>query len=255
MNTIRAIVMTCDRFRTLTDHMIFKYQQLWPDHPFRFRVPYQELGPTIETENVEYKKAPTDIKATVLTLLNDLDDEELVYWCIDDKYPIRIDVPRIDGIFRWLIQENSSMISGILFCRCRRMWDDRFLTGQAIVDDMKNVYLEKRGYAQIWIHQFLRVKVLRHLFESFPDIIPVPRSMDEFKKRCKKPPSHRMFVSRENCAVFGESTSHGILTRNCHQSISENSLALPVWFSETTADEIIMGTLDDGRQPMGEDRM
>lgn len=224
--------------------MIFKYAQLWPDHPFHFRVPYQELGPTPARGTVEYKKSPAGIKETVLTLLEDLDDDEMVYWCIDDKYPIKLDVPRIDAMLRWLSVADASAVSGILFCRCRKMWDSRFLTEATIVDDVENVYLERKGYAQIWLHQFLRVKVLRYLFESFPDFIPAARAMDEFKKRVKKPASHRVFVSQQNAAVLGESTSYGVLTRNCQRSMVENGLALPDWGSGSTNEEIVMGDLD-----------
>src|SRR5262245_11358604 len=31
---IKAIVLTCDRFRAITRHLILKYERLWPDHPF-----------------------------------------------------------------------------------------------------------------------------------------------------------------------------------------------------------------------------
>lgn len=223
--------------------MIFKYAQLWPGHPFRFRVPYQELSPTMAS-GVEYKKSPAGIKATVLTLLDDLDDEEVVYWCIDDKYPIKLDVRRIDAMRRWLSLQESAMVSGILFCRCRKMWHSRFLTELTIVDDAGNAYLERKTYAQIWLHQFVRVKVLRYLFESFPDFIPAARIMDELKERVEKPASHRVFVSSQNAAVFGESTSYGVLTQNCHRSILENGLALPTWGSTTTNEEIVMGRLD-----------
>ena len=241
---MKAIVLSCDRFRAVTDHMIFKYAQLWPGHPFRFRVPYQQLGPTTGAGLFEYKKSPAGIKATVLTLLDDLDDEEMIYWCIDDKYPIKLDVRRIEATLRWLSLEPAATVSGILFCRCRNMWDSRFLTEAVIADDGENVYLERKGYAQIWLHQFLRVKVLRFLFESFPDVIPVAGAMDQLKKYVRKPASHRVFVSHQNAAVFGESTQHGILTRNCHRSIVENGLALPPWGTTTTNEEIVMGALD-----------
>ena len=157
MESVKAIVMTCDKYRALNDHMIFKYAQLWPNHPFHFRVPYQELAPTMATDKVEYKKTPIHIKSTVLTLLDDLDDEELIYWCIDDKYPVKINRPRIEKIYQWLAKEKASAVSGILFCRCRRMWDNKYLTGQTIVDDLKNVYIERKGYEQIWIHQTQKI--------------------------------------------------------------------------------------------------
>src|SRR5436309_2291082 len=30
---IKAIVLTCDRWRAITRHVILKYERLWPDHP------------------------------------------------------------------------------------------------------------------------------------------------------------------------------------------------------------------------------
>ncbi len=242
---MKAIVLTCDRFRAVTDHMIGRYAKLWPDHPFRFRVPYQELGPTAAAETVDYKKSPLRIKATVLTLLEDLDGEEMVYWCIDDKYPIKLDVPRIGGMLRWLAGESASTVSGILFCRCRKMLDSRFLTEQTVVDDAEKCLPGKKRICPDMAASVSAGQSIAYLFESFPDSIPAARAMDELKKRVKKPSSHRVFVSRENAAVFGESTSHGVLTQNCHRSILENGLALPDWCSSSTNEEIVMGELDD----------
>jgi len=86
---IRAIVLTCDRYRAVTEHMIFQYDRLWPDHPFVFHVPYQELG-GVDTEQVKYFPTPSDIKGTVLRLLTQIDEEEWIYWCVDDKYPLLV---------------------------------------------------------------------------------------------------------------------------------------------------------------------
>jgi hypothetical protein len=241
---VKAIVLTFDRNRAVTDHMIFKYAEVWPNHPFHFRVPYQQLAPTMAPDVVEYRKSPEAIKATVLTLLEDLGDEEIVYWCIDDKYPINFKVQAIEGIHGWLAKVAPAEVSGVLFCRCRAMLNDRYLTGRIIVDDSGRTYLERNGYEQIWIHQFLRVKVLRHLFESFPDEIPIARALDQLKTQVVKPPTHRIYVSSPNLAVFGESTLHGALTPNCHSSILQSGLALPPWFTHTTPNEVVMGALD-----------
>ena len=40
---IKAIVLTWDRSRAITDHMILQYERLWPDHPFVFHIPFQNL--------------------------------------------------------------------------------------------------------------------------------------------------------------------------------------------------------------------
>lgn len=222
--------------------MMMKYDQLWPEHPFRFRIPYQNAFPAVVSGNQEYVKTPENIKSTVLSLLEDLDDEEFIYWCLDDKYPIELDVERVEGIYNWIKSEEAKEVDGILFCRCRRMWDQRYLTAISKLDKSNFKYLERRGYEQIWIHQFIRVKVLRYLFESFPDEIPSAKLMDEYKRKLAKPESHRIFVCEDNYTRFGESTSRGKLTKNCHQSILESGLDLPSWYSGATDKEILIGS-------------
>ena len=50
---MKAIVLTFDRHRAITQHLMLQYQRLWPDHPFRFRIPYQHLHAP-DTERAEY---------------------------------------------------------------------------------------------------------------------------------------------------------------------------------------------------------
>lgn len=237
---ITAIVLTCDRYRSLTEHMILQYARLWPDHPFVFRIPYQETRPTAASRR-EFVRSPVPIKATVATLLADLNDEEWIFWCIDDKYPIALDLARVRDIALWIGELDGSDISGVLFCRCRKMLKREYLKPHAVRDPRGRVYLERTGYEQIWIHQFLRVKVLRHLFQQFPDQISRAMEMDHLKARVRLPESHRLLVSQENLAVFGESTSEGVLTQNCYDSIVASRLPLPEWCSGTTGKRIILG--------------
>lgn len=238
---MKAIVLTYDKYRTITDHMIFKYDQLWPNHPFQFMVPFQELSPLMAHNNVDYIKTSRAIKSTIIELLRGMDDEEWIYWCIDDKYPIYLNVPRIESIFQWLLGKNGPKIDGILFCRARQMWNKEFLSGIEIIDNKRNKYLERRDYHQIWIHQFLRVKIIRHLFELFPNEISNAKTMDEIIMSIIKPMSHHMYVSMQNLAIYGESTSRGILTRNCYNSLVENGFNIPAWSKEIASYDIIIG--------------
>ena len=228
---MKAIVLTCDKYLALAEHMIFQYDKLWPGHAFRFRIAYQKLKGK-DSYKLEYKKTPVSIKATVLHLLEDLDDKKWVYWCIDDKYPISLDLKRIRNLASWISNIRSEDISGISFCHGKRL-KEKDLTGRSVRDSEGNVYLELNKYKRIWIHQFVRVKVIRYLFEQFPDVISPAKTMDELKRSAKLPSTHRLFVSKENLAVFGESTSRGMLTENCYKSIIKNKLALPEWFSKT----------------------
>jgi hypothetical protein len=241
MKSIKAIVLTYDKYRSVTDHMIIRYNSLWPKHPFVFRVPFQNATPTLNN-NVEYIQTPSDIKGTVLALISDLDDEELIYWCIDDKYPITLDVQKIEKIYEGLVNENNETCAdAVLFCRCRDMLKEANLFKDKSQHFAGYVIRERRNYNQIWIHQFLKVKVIRALFNAFPDEINPAKVMDDWKDKLDKPAEHRLFVTKDNFAVFGESTTRGHLTKNCYKSMNKYNVTLPDWISEVTEKEIIMG--------------
>ena len=237
MNKIPAIVMTYDRNRVFTNHMIVRYRKIWSDHPFRFHIPYQSL----RGKNSEYQKfvkTSKDIKQTVLTLLEEFDDEEWIYWCIDDKYPISLNI----AVYQQTIDSlTNSFIDGILLCRCRRLIESKnVISGDNTLNTIPIV--ERRNWHQIWIHQFIRVKVLRHLFHGFDKPIAYAKQMDEMKWSVPKLPEHKLFVSQENFSQFGESTVGGLLTQNCMESLRLENLDIPREYGIHEAN-IIMGEL------------
>jgi hypothetical protein len=239
---MKAIVLTYDKYRAVTEHMVWQYGRLWVDHPFCFRIPYQEL-PGENSEQREYVQSPADIRGTVLTLLRDLDDEEWIYWCIDDKYPITLELPRIRKILEW-VEQGLLECDGILFCRCRNMLTESALRTERLQDKFNHIYLRRKNYEQIWIHQFVRVKVIRHLFEQMPDAIGTAKVMDHLKEKVVLPESHRLFVTERNLAVFGESTSRGKLTANCYRSLLAAQLPLPE-IAVAEEQHIVMGEIRD----------
>jgi hypothetical protein len=241
---IKAIVLTFDRYRAITKHLIVQYERLWPDHPFVFHIPYQELG-GVESERIKYFTSPSDIKGTVLHSLADIDDEEWIYWCVDDKYPIQLVSDKIASLISHAMR--SPDVSGLLFCRCGATLDNpkRALYRRQIKNPFGDVYLERRAWFQIWIHQLLRAKVLRHLFTHLPDHIPNAKTMDELKNDVPKLAEYRLFVTKESFAVFGESTQGGVITQNCYESILATGIELPEWFRHPNGHYVTMGKLPD----------
>lgn len=239
---MKAIVLTCDRYRAVTDHMIFKYDQLWPDHPFVFRIPYQELAGE-STNRREYVKTPPAIRPTALGLIADLDDEEWIYWCVDDKYPIQLALEKIRAFVSGI--QDLADASGLLFCRSKallRRADETLFPGER-QDWAGETLLERRGWNQIWIHQMLRVKVVRYLFSQMPEQIASAKLMDHLKDEIPKPPELRLFVTKENFAVFGESTHKGTINQNCYDSIVQTEIELPKWFRRPNGKVVIIGKL------------
>ena len=40
---IKAIVLSCDKYHKITDHMIETYQKLWPTNKLKFLIPWNEI--------------------------------------------------------------------------------------------------------------------------------------------------------------------------------------------------------------------
>jgi len=244
--SVPAIVLTCDRYHPFATHMIRRYEEVWPSHPFIFHVPYQQWP--LEGVRIMTRRTPPAIRATALALLEEFDDETWVYWCIDDKYPIQLVQRPVARLAEAVLSDRLPGVDGVLFCRCRKL-----LLPQHLLEERRDgpggvVLLRRRDYSQIWIHQFLWVKVLRQLFLRFPESIPQAKGMDAMKDRIALPADHRLYVVETNLAVFGESTIHGRVTRNCASSLRALGLGAPPGFEETDTEDL-MGTIGDGPKP------
>lgn len=240
---MKAIVLTYDRNQVITGHMLACYRSLWPDHPFTFRIPCNEtVHERYAPEPAEYILSPPAIRQTVLTLLSDLPDEEWIYWCIDDKYPVQLNLEPIRRIFVDIREGKAEGISGVLFCRARRMLDPDYLTSDRAY--LGGEWLVgRKAYHQIWVHQFVRAGVIRHLFSTFPEVIESAHRMDPMKDSVVKPDHHRLFVTERNLAVFGESTLKGVLTENCAESLAGKGIPYPDWHTGNTSSRSLIGTL------------
>lgn len=197
----------------------------------------------MDTEQVKYLTAPSDIKGTLLHLLTDIDDEEWIYWCVDDKYPIQLVTDKIGTLISHAMR--SPEVDGLLFCRCRATLNNPKLTlfPRKVKNQFGDIYLERKAWFQIWIHQILRAKVLRHLFTHLPDVIPNAKAMDELKNDVPKLAEHRLFVTKENFAVFGESTRRGVVTQNCYESMVTARIEIPEWFRHPDGEYVTLGKL------------
>ncbi len=219
---IPAIVLTCQRYAPLTEHMIDTYDEVWPDHPFLFRLPdgtaMREVAArrpnVVELVATAEGEARGRFRAAVLGLLADLHDDAWVYWCIDDKYPIWLDLPVVRCI-AGALETQPMAVAGLSFARrSSRKWGD---SGRHRLGDL--TFQRRPDYKRIWLHQFLRVKLLRGLFEGFPEVISSAKEMDALHPQRMLPPDQARYEIDLNAAVFGESTHRGLITANCAESL------------------------------------
>ena len=240
---MKALVLTCDRYRTFTENTIAIYSYLWPEHPFTFHIPFQENDdpiPDVLPESVVYFRSPSRLRETVLCLLDDIDNEEFVFWCLDDKYARWINVKFHQRLYRLLIENRLDGVDGICTCRCRTLWwqENTNTNEKKAIAGM--TCLRRTTYSEIWVHQFLRAKVIRHLFDRMPSDIPAAKWMDQYIQEIPLPDEHRLWVTRNSQLTLGESTTRGEITYNCYRLLKSRGISIPSGF-EISRRSILMG--------------
>jgi hypothetical protein len=185
--------------------------------PFTFTCPTNN---DVSRNRVFARRTRGAISATVLDLIDGLDDEA---WSTGASTTGTL----FDSSSqRWtateaVLADRLPAVDGLLFCRWGNMWRPEHLLGDDRQEGPDGVrLLPRRDYSQIWLHQFLRVKVLRYLFRRFPEAVPEANVLDPLKHQVSLPADHRLYVVETNLAVFGESTSRGRVTRNCAASLT-----------------------------------
>jgi len=229
---MKAIVLTYDKYHRIADHMIHRYMIIWPDNPFTFRVPYQSYPIVLKEKyqnKVECIQTDSNIKGTLLSLIEDLNDDEWIYWCMDDRYPINLKIDDVRYIYDWVLNTASSDFSGVMFSSFPKMMRIKNIMSEdnCIYDKRGRKYYRRKNYAMIWMHQFLRVKVIRELFNGFPDEFNQAKQMDYFKMDMLLPDAHKLFMYSKSIAEYGESTHRGKMTLNCANSFKKSGLDIP----------------------------
>jgi hypothetical protein len=250
---IPAIVLTCQKYIPLAAHMMDCYRTHWPHHPFVFRLPQgsaaeslAQLHPnSVSLHPTEEGEGRGRFKASVLGLLAGVDDEDWVYWCLDDKYVTRMNVSVARRLARALPQVAGD-VAGLSFARARSLMNPENLAPEEALQIQGMQFLRRLSYTQIWLHQFLRAKVLRHLFGGFPDVVANAKDMDELINHAQLPDDHRLYVISRNAVQFGESTTRGKITANCAASLRSRG-GIPVGF-ETSEQSIFIGRLPTWRE-------
>ena len=238
--TMKAVVLTCDKYMPFANHTIQTYENLWKNNFFIYRVSYNEKYPqfmkTKYGDKIEFIKTESPIKATVLTLLEDLDDNEWIYWCMDDRYLVRIRDRKAQEIYNLVKTIKDPKICSLLVIASEPYFhntdkfikkDSKLLTQSGLVL-YETIYSDGKLIRSPWRPQFVRVKVLRRMFESFPDYNFTAAEMNDFPH--EKLEGEKFYVPEKNLVIVGESTHRGELTENCASSFKKMNLEIPANF-------------------------
>lgn len=209
------------------EHMIVKYNELWKNNHFTFRIPYQSFPQNSEFTNImnsELIKSPKGIKQTVLKLIEDLNDNDWVYWCMDDRYPVKFDCKKIDALIPEL---NKTPMDGLSFASSMK---DRSIRNSFLFKERISIngitYLRRKHYGTIWTHQFLRVKVLFDFFFNMPDKLTKAKEMDYYLIKKNLPKEFKLYSTTKSLCVFAESTSAGKIRKHCFESLQAKGFSV-----------------------------
>jgi len=220
-----AIVLTFDQQIQFARLVLESYSRLWPDCSFTYRIPYNEKVPNAlaSRPDVELVRTKRDIKATMETLLIDIEDEEFVFWAIDDRYPVKLVGTGILEQILAFVSQSPTDIDGVK------------LTNHAVkvVGDQVQVIGETRFRLQVdfpggfYTHHFVKSKVLKRCFLGFD--LPSDYSIRQFHDKLLAVTAwnDRVLVPERPIVCFGESCSRGKMTLNCLCDLRKHNLNVP----------------------------
>lgn len=163
---MEAILLTHDRQLGLAELVHKCYAQLWPGHPFIFRVPFSRAGDTgafsylSAQPNCRMIASAAGIKDSMAALLGGIDSREWVFWCIDDRFPIWLDPARLAQV----IPELGTVPDEVEEVKLLR-WREPLLEERLVIGatDFRCQAPGSRAYG-FWHHHFVRAGLLRAVF-------------------------------------------------------------------------------------------
>jgi len=217
---MKAIVLSFDRQHPYVELSYRMYMDLWPECPFIFRVPWNNIKPKLLTDypNIELIQCDKDIRLTMQALLEDIEDNEWVYWCIDDRFPISINSSEMSNLYNNLHQyEEFDYV---------RPFSHKYFSKNNIPDTISSKSpqfsiqsdLHQWGY---YMHHFCKAHILKTLF-SLENCISIydfhDNLIDNFYQNTT---GLKLLSDQKDWLKFEEQSSQGKITGICKKYLNK----------------------------------
>jgi hypothetical protein len=220
-----AIVLSFDRQLPFVELMLAQYKRLWLDCPLIFRVPYNDSAPQgLQNQDcVELLKSPKPISETMRVLLQDIDDEDFVFWAIDDRYPVKVQEGVLQMTYEWLLA-NPDVVDAVRFTTSRISVADDSIT-YTIANQQFNRQVDGIAHG-FYPHHFIRAKYLKQYFLE-PNL-PENYSIRTFHKYLiSLPITSRIATSSKSLIQFAEPSFLNKITINAIADLKAANLPIP----------------------------
>lgn len=225
--------------------MLMQYEKEWSSNPFTFRIPWNTKYPEIIDNHfhnkIELIKTGIRFKETFHRLTQDLDDDEWIYWCIDDKYVISIEEHKANRVLNFVKSVKDPDIISVCFHFVREIKKTANhiqKKGSGVQIHFEGLkFIEHRSYINNWLHQFFRVKALREFWSHI-------KEPEQYQALCMdndvRPLTGISLTLDHNICTYGESTDRGYVTENCQLCCNENNILLPECFTTKIQPTVII---------------
>ena len=228
-----AIVLCCDSHHKFAYHTILTYQNLWKSNNFVFRVPWNDVYPEYLKEKfgdkIQLIKTPVEFKKTIEKIIEDINDEEWIYWCESDLYLEYINENEANLVYNFVKELSNKNVIGVtgsvpqlILRKKMRAFDDNSKT---IIFSGLN-FKERSKWSNpnnisIWFHQYFRKKLLYKIFLYFKE----PNTAKGFDYQVNNNyglikdniwDNSIMYCLDHDIYILGESSSRGKILKNCY---------------------------------------
>jgi len=164
---MKALVLTYDQQVGLGQLVLKTYKKHAPNANLEFLIPINEESTKEHYVSlgfpIVFVNTPSDILSTMKNLLARVDDEEWVYWCIDDRYPLSV----MDDVFCSLINDIDAGKFDHLRGIKMLWWREQGINSNFEYKDLKFTFQDVEEEYGFWHHQFIRAKTLKDFFFTY----------------------------------------------------------------------------------------
>lgn len=228
---MKAVVLTVDSHLEVARLVVESYRRLWPAARFVFRIPYFQRDPSSMFEDagdLEFVWTRPDIRNTMAALLDEIREDEFVFWCIDDRYPIAMVALKVmNGVFNFIAAVPSDIVA-LRFTAPNRFASKALMPNAQSLDIAGMCFREQSGSSQngFYMPQFVRAAWLRRFLLS-TELSPVYTIREFHQYLGTTNVSAGIYAPDRSLLTLGESTIDGALTSDCQAQLTSLGLSSP----------------------------
>lgn len=232
---MKALVLTYDKQVGLAELVVKSYMALWKDCPLQFVIPRNDdSSPHFDflaaQKNVSLVRTPPGIHGTMAALLDGFEDEAWVYWCIDDRYPIKIEQAAMQKVLDFIASGAAEHLNAIKLMHWKETVDPS--CAEFCIGDRTFRFQTRSSPAGFWHHHFLRVKALKDVFvgSAADGVADTPAALNQYyfqKVALSDGFKSRAFPADGPIIQLGETLANGLLLANACDALAQYNCPVP----------------------------